>query len=381
MTVPVAPLPVAPLPVAPLPVAFDVGPLAGRRTGIGAGVAALQAALTADDRLRLVPYLISFRTEPAAGVRRLPLPAAVAHRLWGRFDHPRADRWLREAAVVHGTNYVVPPTRIPRVVSVYDCWFLRNPARAHPDVVRAGRVLARAVRGGAVVHASSRATADSVRDLFPGADVRVVHLAALPLPQSPLHCPIAELEGRDFVVAVATLERRKNLPQLVRAFGEVASLHPHLRLVLAGGDGDDRPAIDDAIDALPRTAATRVMLTGYVSDPVRSWLLHHARVLAYPSLDEGFGFPLLDAMGARLPIVASTAGSIPEIAGDAALLAAADDVDGLAAALERALTDDAERGRLVAAGLARRTELTWPATADRLIQLYRELADRPGGFG
>lgn len=363
-----------------LPVAFDVGPLAGRRTGIGAGVAALRTVLADDDRLHLLPYLSSFRARPQDGVRRLPLPAAAAHRFWSHLDHPRADRWLAGAAVVHGTNYVVPPTRIPRLVSVYDCWFLRNPAQAHPDVVRAGRVLARSVRRGAVVHASSHATADAVRELFPGADVRVVHLAPLAMPDPTIGCPIAELDGRDFVVAVATLERRKNLPQLVRAFGEIASMHPELRLVLAGGDGDDRPAVDAAVDALPRGVGARVLFTGYVDDAVRAWLLHHARVLAYPSLDEGFGFPLLDAMGAGLPIVASTAGSIPEIAGDAALLCDADDLDGLAAALHAALDDDAERARLVAAGTRRLSALSWRSTADQLIGLYRELAERsPGG--
>jgi glycosyltransferase involved in cell wall biosynthesis len=361
-------------PSAALHVAFDVGPLAGRRTGIGAGVAALEATLAEDDRIRLVPYLVSFRAHLHDGVRRLPLPAAAAHRLWSHVDHPRADRWLAGAAVLHGTNYVVPPARIPRVVSVYDCWFLRNPGQAHPDVVRAGRVLARAVGRGAVVHASSHATADSARELFPGADVRVVHLAPLALPAAPVGCPIAELEGRDFVVAIATLERRKNLPQLVRAFGEIATIHPELRLVLAGGDGDDRPAVDAAVDSLPPDIGARVLLTGYVDDPVRSWLLHHARVLAYPSLDEGFGFPLLDAMGAQVPIVASTAGSIPEIAADAALLTAADDLDGLAAALLRALDDEDERRRLVGAGLRRRAELTWASTAEQLIELYRELA-------
>ncbi len=362
-----------------LPVAFDVGPLAGRRTGIGAGVAALRTALADDDRLSLLPYLLSFRARPQDGVRRLPLPAAAAHRLWSHIDHPRADRWLAGAAVVHGTNYVVPPTRIPRVVSVYDCWFLRNPTQAHPDVVRAGRVLARSVRRGAVVHASSHATADAVRELFPGADVRVVHLAPIAMPAAAAGCPIAELDGRDFIVAVATLERRKNLPQLVRAFGAIASVHPDTRLVLAGGDGDDRPAIDAAVDALPRDVGARVLFTGYVDDAVRAWLLHHARVLAYPSLDEGFGFPLLDAMSAGLPIVASTAGSIPEVAGDAALLADADDLDGLAAALLTALGDEAERERMVAAGTRRLTELSWRSTADQLIGLYRELAERSSG--
>lgn len=359
-----------------LSVAFDVGPLAGRRTGIGAGVAALHDALAADPRIELHPYLISYRARPDDGVRRLPLPAAVAHRLWARIDRPRADRWLSPATVVHGTNYVVPPTgrSIGRLVSVYDCWFLRHPQQAHPDVVRAGRVLRRAVDAGAVVHASSTATAEAVRELWPAADVRVVHLAPLPLTAAPDTCPIAELDGREFVLSVATLERRKNLPRLVQAFGAIAGARPQLRLVLAGGDGDDRAAIDAAVDALPRDVGGRVLFTGFVPDEVRTWLLRHARVLAYPSLDEGFGFPLLDAMACDLPIVASTAGSIPEIAAEAALLVRPDDVDGLADALHRALDDDAVRARLVAAGRARRDALSWQATSDRLVDLYLELS-------
>ena len=135
------------------------------------------------------------------------------------------------------------------------------------------------------------------------------------------------------MLAVGKLERRKNLPTLVRAFGELTTAHPDLHLVLAGSDGDDRPAIDAAVDSLG-AASNRVSFTGRIDDDVRSWLLHHASVLAYPSLDEGFGFPLLDAMQAGVPIVASNAGSIPEVGGDAVLLSAPDDVAALASNLD-----------------------------------------------
>jgi glycosyltransferase involved in cell wall biosynthesis len=367
----------------PVRIAFDVGPLSGPRTGIGAAVAALRDALERRTDLELRPYLTSFRADPADGVTRLPLPALAAHRLWARTDRPRVDRWLRPAQVVHGTNYVVPATTLPRLVSVYDCWFLRHPEQAHADVVRAGRVLIRALRHDAVAHVSSHATADALRELVPAADVRVVHLGAIELPPPADACPVAELDGVPFVLSVATLERRKNLPRLVAAFAAVAAAHPDVRLVLAGGEAGgragDRAAIDAAIDALPAEARRRVLLTGYVDDPVRSWLLHHATVLAYPSLDEGFGFPLLDAMQAGVPIVAAARGSIPEVAGDAAVLIDPLDVDALAAALVGAIDDDATRARLRAAAPAQLARFGWDQAAAGIADIYHALADAPSG--
>ncbi len=360
-------------------VAFDVGPLVGLRTGVGAAVAALHRELAGDPGVRLLPYRTSFRARAEAGVRRLPVPAAAAHRVWARSDLVRLDRWVRGADVVHATNYVVPPSRLPRLVSVYDCWFLSHPELAHPDVVRAGRVLRRSLRRGAVAHASSHATADALREHCPGADVRVVHLAPLELPApdpagAAAPSPLPELGQRPFVLATGTLERRKNLPHLVRAFGAVAHRVPELQLVIAGPDGDDRAGIDAAVDAIGSEAAGRVLLTGWVDDGVRAWLLRHARLLAYPSLDEGFGFPLLDAMQADLPVVASTAGSIPEVAGDAAVLVDPGDVDALAAALERVAQDEELRAGLVRAGRARLGRFSWADTAVAVRGLYRELA-------
>ena len=119
-----------------------------------------------------------------------------------------------------------------------------------------------------------------------------------------------------------------------------------------------------------------MLLTGRVDAPTRAWLLRHARVLAYPSLDEGFGFPLLDAMQLRVPVVASDAGSIPEVAGGAALLSPPCDVDALAANLSSALASDAVRADLIAAGDERWHQFSWDLCAEQLTALYRRLADR-----
>jgi glycosyltransferase involved in cell wall biosynthesis len=358
------------MPNPPLSVAFDTGPLHGAKTGIGLAVEQLRAALVARGDVVLHDYVLSFRARLHPDTVRLPLPASLAHRAWARSDRPMVDRWLPEVDLVHGTNYVAPPSRLPTLISVYDCWFLQHPDDASPTVRRAGEVLRTAIRRGAVVHTSSQATEELVRGLFPGAPVCTVHLGPLPLPTPSAKPPIPSLAGRPYVLSIGTLERRKNLPRLVAAFGRVAAEHADVVLVLAGGGGDDSDAIRHAIDALGPTLAGRVLRTGRIDDAVRSWLLRNAAVLAYPSLDEGFGFPLLDAMQVGTPVVASTAGSIPEVAGDAALLCEPHDIDGLAEALAIALGDTIARERLVAAGHARWRQFDWQHCAEGIVGLY-----------
>jgi glycosyltransferase involved in cell wall biosynthesis len=363
----------------PVRLALDVGPLYGHRTGVGAAVAGLAAALENDPGVETHPYLLSFRTHPEPPARRLPLPAALAHRLWAVWDRPRIDRWLDPAEVVHGTNYVVPPSRLPRVVSVYDCWFLANPGQASPPVRRAAAVLRRATSNGAWVHASSAATADRVRELLGTERVKVVHLGPLPVP-APVALPAGaawarSLDNRPFVLTLGTIERRKNLPALVEAFGRAASQLDGVALVLAGAPGDDTPAVEDARAALAPDIRRDVVVAGVVDAATKAWLLHHAAVVAYPSLDEGFGFPILEAQAAERAVVATRAGSIPEIAGDGAELVPLGDPDALAAALVRVVGDHDRRRALVSAGRANLARFSWTATAADLIRLYRRVRD------
>jgi len=357
-----------------LRVAFDVGPLAGPRTGVGQAVAGMREALGGADDLELVEYITSFRSPPPNGARRFPLPAMLAHRLWGIVDRPRVDRFLGRPDVVHGTNYVVPPARVPQLVSVYDCWFLRNPALAGGAVRQAGRVLHRAIARGATVHASSESTAAEIADLFPDARIATIPLAAIPMPDAPQDSPVPALVGRPYIAAIGTLERRKNLPVLVEAFGLLASERDEILLVLAGADGDDRPAVNSAIDRLDPAAAKRVVMTGRVDESARSWLLRNATVLAYPSLDEGFGFPLLDAMQVGVPIVASDRGSIPEVCGLAGLLCDSDDVIAIANNLVSATFDTNVRDQLLSEAAMQLSSYSWQRCATDLASLYRRMA-------
>lgn len=363
-------------------VAIDVGPLHGPRTGVGNAVAWTLDALAGED-LTTLPYVTSMRASVRPPERRLPIPAAVALRMWAR---PVPDsvrrlhhRWLGRPDVVHGTNYVAPPVPVPTLVSVYDCWFLANPAETNRDVGLAAAALRRVVADGAHVVTSSDASAARAGELLATTRVTAVALGPPPPPPDPVpDDAVGALEHEPFVLAIGSVERRKNLATLVAAFGQLAAEHDSVRLVIAGAPADDTTAVDRAIASLAPSIRARVMVTGPVTDGRKTWLLRAATTLAYPSLDEGFGFPILEAQQVGTPVVGSTAGSIPEVAGDAALLGAPTDVDTLAANLHAAVTDDDERAALIARGRANVARFSWTRTAAELAALYGRLADSAG---
>lgn len=359
-------------------VAIDEGPLHGPRTGIGNAVASIVDGLASErPDVSLLPYVTSTRAHVQSPTRRLPVPAALAHRWWARASRPQVDRWLGRPDVVHGTNYVVPPTRCPCVVSVYDCWFLDRPELASGEVARAGAVLRRAIGDGAHVVTSSAATTDRVRELLGTGEVTTVHLGPPPpLATARLSPRLDGLSATRYVLAMGTTERRKNLPTLVRAFERLAREVHNVQLVMAGGNGDDEDTLQRAISRLPAGSRDRIVRLGRVTEDERSWLLDNAAVLAYPSLDEGFGFPVLEAQRAGVPVVTTPVGSIPEVAGSAALYGSPDDVDALAANIHLALTNTSQVARLVERGRANLERFDWTATVNAYVDLYERLADR-----
>jgi glycosyltransferase involved in cell wall biosynthesis len=375
-----------------LTVAVDAGPLLGARTGIGQFTAHLIDALRAlDAPPAIVPYVLSGRAPLQPGVRRLPYPARLALLAWGRFDRPNARHALRGVDVVHGTNYVVPPTGWPTVVTVHDCSPVTRPDLVHPVVRAFVPVLRRAIARGAWVHTPSQFVADQVVDLLgaPAGRVRAIpHGAPPPLPTREVldatawPAGLEVLAGRRYVVALGTREPRKNLATLVNAFAHVGAAHPDVLLALVGPPGADDDAIATAVRTLPPAVRDRVIVHGYVDDDGRARLLADATALVYPSLDEGFGLPLLEAMAAGVPAVVGRVGAVPEVAGDAALLVDPVDVDALAAAIVRLLVDEPLRNDLVARGHTRAARYTWAGTAAAMVDLYRDaMTDiaRPSG--
>jgi glycosyltransferase involved in cell wall biosynthesis len=369
------------IPMTPLTLALDVGPLYGHRTGVAVATEHLLNGLTAHPDITVVPYLLSARATPRPGDRRLPLPAAAALRLWAQVDHPRVDRWFPQADVLHGTNYVAPPSRIPRVISVYDCWFLMHPEAASPAVNRSAQVLRRAVASGAHLHVSSHATAAVAAEILDTDRISVVHLgppAAFTPDQN--HSPVTTLRALSItthtarlIIAIGTVERRKDISSLVAAFAMIASDLNDVELVIAGAPGDDQTQVEAEIDALAPSLRTRIHLLGSIDQATKAALLSAATVLAYPSLDEGFGFPILEAQQAEVAVVARPSGSIPEVGGHGVYLTADHTVSSLAAALATVLGDDHLRHNLVEAGTDNLRRFSWARCVAEMLDLYQAL--------
>jgi glycosyltransferase involved in cell wall biosynthesis len=377
-----------------LRVAVDATPLLGRPTGVGAFCAGALGALSVRKDLRVRAFAVSWRRR--RGIEGLvpegvevvgrPMPARPLHLAWRRTGLPSLERFTGPTDVVHGTNFVVPPTRrAARVVTVHDLSTVRfpelcdGPTLAFPGLVR------EAVRRGAWVHTPSAFVAAEVVDAL-GADpdrVRAVHSGVPPLPAPDPGVPGRYLpEGTSrYVLAVGTAEPRKDLPGLVRAFDELARERPDLALVLAGPDGWGSDALAHAVAASAWRA--RVVRAGWVDVATLSGLLHGAAVLAYPSLYEGFGFPPLQAMAAGVPVVAARAGALPEVLGDAASLVAPGDPEALAGAMARIVDSADVHADMVVRGVARAGRFTWDRCAEGLDGLYRAAAGsvtvpRPG---
>ena len=372
-----------------LRVGFDATPLLGRPTGIGVFCAGALAGLAGRDDVAVSAYAVSWRRRHGiddrvpAGVptAQRPMPARPLHAAWGRWSWPPLEWFTGPLDVVHGGNYVVPPTRrAARVVTVHDLTVEHFPELCDPPTLAYPGLIRRAVAEGAWVHTDSEFVAAEVVATFAvdPARVRAVPLGVPPLPAAApagASLPIDLPEGcRRYVLAVGTIEPRKDYPLLVRAFGAVAAAHPDVALVVVGGDGWGAERFAEAVAASP--ARDRIVRPGYLSDADLAAVLRSAAVLAYPSRYEGFGFPPLQAMAASVPVVATAAGAVPEVVGDGAWLVAPGDVDGLADRLVAALNGGADRDALVARGLARSGAFSWTACAAGLAALYRDAAGR-----
>ena len=336
-----------------------------RRVGMVTVAVELTRAMLAGPERRLT--IFCSRERPAG------LEAAACAAVLSPYRHevPNKLRWLPAVEADAGLDAVLypywpcPPRRRPgappAAMVVHDLAFRVRP-REVPWQQRAymGSILGPALRRAAAVLAPSEATRRDLLDHFPipglAERTRVVPEGWSLGDVAPGRLP-HDLEP-GFLLAVGTVEPRKNYPRLLAAYRLLKARAGAPPLVVVGRVGW---AYGRALDEL--RAEPGVRLLGHVDDATLRALYQAAAALAFPSLYEGFGLPLLEAMAEGLPAIAGRAGALPELAGDAALLVDPLDVEAIAGGLERLLTDTALRDRLASAGRARAACFTWEAAA------------------
>lgn len=362
-------------------IAVDVTPLAGSQTGIGRFVKQLVKGLSTYEDLELVGLAMTARgrEEIAALIGddvalSRPAPARLLREVWKRVDWLSAEKLTGPVDVVHGTNYVVPPTtKAAQLVSVHDlsAWhdsdLVHSSSRDYPQLVQ------RALDRGAHVHAISAHVGAEIRQELgvPEERLHVVHLGLTPGPPATPGAGRAQTGGRPYLLAVGTIEPRKDFPLLVDVFADLADTYPELDLVIAGGPGW---GVEDLQAAIERNKlASRVHRVGFVSDQQKADLLAEAELVVSAARYEGFGFVPLEAMAAGTPVVAVAGGAIPEVCGDAAQIVPVGDPAALTSAIGSVLADAKLSESLIASGHERSKCFTWRETIAGLRQVYSDL--------
>jgi glycosyltransferase involved in cell wall biosynthesis len=352
-------------------VTLDATPLLGVRTGIARYTASLLAALARtspdDEDLRANAFTLRghgrLPGELPPGVRAQGrrVPARALQEAWARSEWPPLELISGRTDVYHATNYVLPPMRRARgVVNVHDLTYLHTPAMVDPTSRRYRALVPRSIARAAAVLALSQAVADQIEEAYaPRVPVIPIPLGVDPhwATAAPPGDALRERLGlpSSYLLFVGTQEPRKNLTTLLTAHRLVPDAPP---LVLAGARGWGAD-----LDL------TGCITPGYVDDDVLRSVVAGAAAVVLPSHDEGFGLPVLEALAAGTPVVASDLPVHREVGGDVVVYTPASDAEAMADALTRALAEPGD----AAARKAHAAPFTWERTAQATREVYRQV--------
>ena len=373
-----APLQVV-LPWPDLRILLDYRPALRQRTGVGEYVHEIAAALArhlsgSADSLTLFSSSWKDRLDGGVAHARVVdarVPVRALNFAWHRLGWPPVERFAGPTDIAHSLHPLLMPARRARqLVTIHDLDFLEHPERTRAEIRRDYARLApsHARRADAVVTVSEFTAGEIVKRLGVGRDKIVICS-----PGAPAWQPRAAPAPRGPILFMGTLEPRKNVTALLAAYARLreqdAAAPP---LWLAGGLTEASVPWMRAIAEPPLLG--HVIHLGYIEAEARYRLYSQASMLVLPSYLEGFGIPVLEAMTIGVPVVVSNRGALPEVAGDAAQIVDADDIEGLAAAMKRYLDDPSAAGHAVERGFARARHYSWDASAARLLERYRQLA-------
>lgn len=377
-------------------IGIDYSPATEQGGGIGRYVRDLVTALARHDqhndyRLFVAGVKAGQRhplgKPPGVNFRWCPTPLSTEWlaRLWQRARLPiPVNIWTGALDLYHATDFVLPPvaTRTRTLLTVHDLSFIRAPETASPNLrAYLKQVVPRSVRRADHILADSAATkADLIALYGTAADKISVLLSGVSDHFTPVRdtAQIAAVRARyhigdgPYILDVGTVQPRKNFERLIRIMATLPPTLDTVQLVIVGGRGWLQGPIYQAVTDLK--LEKRVIFTGFAVDADLPALYSGAQLLAYPSLYEGFGLPILEAMRCEVPVLSANTSSLPEVAGDAALLVDPTDSEAIRAGLIALLTDADLRARLIDAGRRQAQPFTWDRAAAQLANIYQRLS-------
>jgi glycosyltransferase involved in cell wall biosynthesis len=344
-------------------VAYDVTACIVGDTGIARHNEQLRRALVArgvDVRM----FALGRASYPVpAGTRWTRVPLRLLHRGWRTIGLPRLE-WITPSADVIHTNLVLPKSRTPRVVTVHDLDAIDHPDLHPARAVRDQEAMLASLSHAAVVLADSVTAATALqRRGVPDERIMVAPIGLTRLPD--VGAP-AEATDR-YVLYVGTLHRRKGLDVLLRSWAS-AAIPDDVTLVLAGPEGNASAELRELAAQLG--IEKRLRWAGRVDDHELAVLYRDAAVACFPSRSEGFGLPLLEAMAAGVPVVATDIPAFREVGGDACLFVPTGDSAALTEALVTALAGGSATAVRIERGFGRLSLFTWDACAARTVEAY-----------
>lgn len=333
------------------------------------------------------PELVAFDWPANFRLCRAPIPERALVALWhrARVSLP-VEVFTGGVDIFYSPDFLLPPARVHKtVVTVHDLSYVRLP-ECYPEVLKAflNRSVPRSVRRADLVLADASSTRDDLQDLYgvPPAKVQVLYsgVDARFCPE----VPAADLErvrtkydlSQPYLLSVGTIQPRKNYARVIQAFSRLQMTNSGLpvadyQLLISGGKGW---MYEDVYDTIQRLGVEdRVRMLGYTPDEDLPALYALATLFVYPSLYEGFGLPVAEAMACGVPVITSNASSLPEVAGDAALYFDPLDVEGMAVAIGRALASEALRNELRTKGFHQVRQFTWDRSARQLLDCFTQL--------
>jgi alpha-1,3-rhamnosyl/mannosyltransferase len=303
---------------------------------------------------------------------------------YGRLSPLYFKRRLKPLAaeyLFHGPNFYLPPYDGPTVATIHDLsTFLRPQDHPPARVAFVEREVRKVIDGEAHLVTDSIVVKEEIIEFF---GVHQERISAVPIGVDEQFRPRTnetlapllsdyDLTPGQYGLCVATLEPRKNISRLIKAYGKLPhQLIEQYPLVLIGDQGWKSEALHQQIETAQKRGWLRYL--GYAPQRHLPAIYAGARGFFFPSLYEGFGLPVLEAMASGVPVLTSACSSMPEVAGEAALLVDPLDIEAIREGLERVLEDEAWRNSAISAGLSRSSELSWDACIDKTVEVYRTL--------